>query len=94
MENRDLHFCIDHKSCANHAIRLHQGEVVEGEVMPPLSEGAMVVKIKGSCIPLQSRANLMPGDRVILTVTKLEPKLTFRLLYKKGLSHNGFEVRA
>jgi hypothetical protein len=94
IKNRDLHLCIDHVSCANTAIKLYQGEVLEGEVMPFLSDGVMALKIKDTCIPLRCKADLMPGDRVILAVVKLEPKVTFRLLYKKGLFSSSFEVSA
>ncbi len=73
---------------------LEHGELLEGEVLGYLSGNRIAVRLKDICIPVQSGPNLMPGDRIVVRVIKLEPEIVFSLLFKKNNEHMAIEAKA
>ena len=73
---------------------LEHGELLEGEVLGYLSGNRIAVRLKGIRVHVQSVPDLMPGDKIVVRVIKLEPKIVFSLLFKKNSEYKAIEARA
>jgi hypothetical protein len=75
-------------------LKLDPGEVLEGEVLKSPGNGMIVVRLKGVSVHVESMFDLMPGDRIMVSVAKLEPKVVFNLLYRKNIRSGAIEANA
>jgi len=75
-------------------LELTPGEVLAGEVLECLNNRNIVILLKGSHILAESWPELKPGDRIVLKIVKLKPKIVFSLLFRKNSRPEAIEVKA
>ena len=86
--------CFNPAQGSYSTLKLDPGEVLEGEVLKSSNNGMIVVRLKGVSVHVESIFDLMPGDRVMVSVAKLEPKVVFKLLYRKNIRSGAIEANA
>lgn len=74
------------------ALEFSRGELLEGEVLECLNNKEVAIWIRGSRILAKSRLDLEPGDRIIVEVTRLQPRIVFSLIFRKNSRSETIEV--
>jgi len=77
----------------NLKLELIQGEILEGTVLECLDQSKISVRIKGCRLTANCFSNLEKGDRILVRVNELEPKVVLSLIFKKNDQSEAIEVK-
>jgi hypothetical protein len=85
--------CLNPLQKREFILKLTPGELLEGEVVKQLSNQKILISFKGSYILTESRLELKTGDRILLKVEKLYPKVVLSLIFRKSSLSETIDVR-
>jgi len=73
--------------------RITTGDLLEAEVIECLDYHKTVISVGGLTIIAVSNLDLRTGDRIVVEVTQLEPKIIFNLIFRKNKRSKTLKVK-
>jgi len=77
----------------NLKLELIPGEILEGTVLECLDQSKILVRLKDFDLTADCFSNLEKGDRILVRVNELEPKIVLNLIFKKNDRSEAIEVK-